>query len=158
MNAFVDFAYDNGADVVAWAPGRIQAELNPGLPLAMAERLYDRRVPRRLLKCLQHIESPETVVEYPTYRRNVLIQHERHGWLLVRSDGKTQASEPVPDKEAVMQLHRIQAQPIVECLPALYLIHEDERSVYEDETSDPFNRALDRFSAIMERENGEVKT
>lgn len=159
MKVFLDYARRRGADVVAWTPGRIQSELNPGLPLATAERLYDRRVRRQLAKCLPEAELLETDVQYPTYRRNVLIQYQRkNGWFLVRPDGKTKASKPVPDWDAVMQLYRFQAQPVVERLPAFYLADEEAWIRIGGGANDSFDEMLGRFDALVQHADGKSET
>jgi hypothetical protein len=125
LAAFLDRAQEQRCDLIAWVPGGIQAELNPGLPLSVARRLYDRRVPRTLARLLggrtwAGVEGRRLEVGYPTYGREVLLQHRRaRGWLLVGPDGETPASEPVKTFDAILDLFRTRATPVCERLPAM---------------------------------------
>jgi hypothetical protein len=123
LDAYVEFARSQGADLVAWTPGVIQHELNPGLPRTTAERLYDKNVATFLKTSVgDTAECGLETVEYPTYKRNVLVRGRRGGYHLVKPDGKTQVSEHVPDKETVLGLYRARAMPTVEYLPAYWLV------------------------------------
>ena len=121
LRAFLEYAEESGCAAVAWVPGQIQHELNPDLPLSVAQSLYDYDVPETLSRLLDD-EAEIVTVDYPTYRRSVLMQCAPvQGWLLVESDGKTPASEPVDGWEALHALFRARAIPAVEKLPAMML-------------------------------------
>lgn len=125
LAAFLDRAWEQRCDLIAWVPGGIQAELNPGLPLSLAQRLYDRRVPGTLARLLggradAGAQGRRLEVGYPTYGREVLLQRRRaQGWLLVEPDGETPASEPVKTFDAILDLFRTRATPVCERLPAM---------------------------------------
>lgn len=127
MDVLVNLAIESGATLIAWTPASIQMGLNPALPPGAAGRLYDRRIPAALAGSAARIGRTEfTFVDYPTYARNVLMQYRRkEGWLLVGPDGQTRASGAVTDIETVLQLHRIQARPVVERLPAVTLERQE---------------------------------
>jgi len=119
LGAVLDYAQEWACDLIAWVPGHIQHELNPGLPLGVAQALYDRAVPRTLRRLVVE-QQQTTTVEYHTYQRNLLIQHRwGKGWLLVRPDGKTLASEPVKEFETILEMYRARTIPVVEQLPAI---------------------------------------
>lgn len=125
LAAFLDRAREQCCDLIAWVPGGIQAEINPDLPLSVAQRLYDRRVPKTLARLLggragAGAEDRRLEVGYPTYGREVLLQRRRgSGWLLVGPDGETPASEPVKTFNAILDLFRMRATPVCERLPAM---------------------------------------
>lgn len=125
LRAFIDRAQDERCDLIAWVPGTIQAELNPGLPLTVARELYDRQVPQTLARLLTHdlgvgLGGAPLEVGYPTYRRDLHMHHRRGlGWLLVGPDGETPASEPVAEFGRLLRRFRSRATPVVERLPAM---------------------------------------
>lgn len=121
LYTFLDFADDMGCDAVAWVPAVIQCELNPPLPLNVAQALYDRNVPDTLSRLVEGKHQRATV-DYPTYRRDVRIGYRStKGWRLVGPDYKTPLSEPVQEREAILSLFGARATPVVEQLPALML-------------------------------------
>ena len=156
LDAFIDFAEHCGCDLIAWTPGAIQTEINPGLPLGVAQRLYDRRVPKTLARLLGGpsrgrglIEPME--VDYPTYARNVLLQHRQDlGWLLVAPDGETPGSEPVEGFGAILDIYRARATPTIERLPALDL------RVGSDSAETVMGIPIDGFGRLPEPEDAEV--
>lgn len=127
VDALIDHALCLGCSYLAWVPGAIQNELNPSLPLPVAQRLYDRAFPMRLRERLSALESEpsacgELQIQYPTYRRDRLITNERGvGWFLLDSDGEMPASGVVRDYAAVLDLFRDEATPTLESLPAIAL-------------------------------------
>ena len=138
MKAFAEAALARGADLIAWVPGAIQSDLNLNLPLSVTRRLYDRKAPKLLAAHLPGACWQRTEIDYPTYRRNVFIQHRKSkGWVLVRPDRETLVSGFVEDKETILQLYYLQARPVIECLPAFQLFGSsslsDEHSMEDDD-------------------------
>ena len=156
LAAFIDLAEEQGCDLIAWTPGAIQAELNPGLPLAVAQRLYDRRVPKTLAHLLGgpshgRGQIEPAAVDYPTCARDILLRHRQDlGWLLVAPDGETPASEPVEGFGAILDLYRARATPTIERLPALAL--RAEPGPVETVMAIP----IDGYGRLPEPEDAEV--
>ncbi|WP_295409040.1 hypothetical protein [uncultured Thiocystis sp.] len=125
VDALIDHAHVHGCDSIAWVPGAIQRELNPTLPLSVAQRLYDRDFPRRLRERLSRRAPERSIlqevrIQYPTYRRDRLIANRRgKGWFLVAGDGETPVSCAVRDYGAIFDLFRDEATPVLESLPAI---------------------------------------
>jgi len=151
LEAFVEFACQQGAELVAWTPGKIQHELNPGLPLVAAERLYDQRVAKYLRTSVGNAAQPGVEsVEYPTYKRNVLVSRRRGGYQLVKPDGKTDVSELLPDKETALSLYRTQAIPTVEHLPAFWLVPDVNDYDEFDDLEVPDSGFTERYTEVRE--------
>lgn len=124
LAAFIDRAYAQDCNLIAWTPGAVQAELNPTLPPRIARRLYDRQVPETLARLLGDRTRPSDrtvlAIDYPTYRRNMLIVNDPGaGWYLVGPDGETRLSHSTRDWEEIQSLYRIQAVATEERLPAM---------------------------------------
>ncbi|HEU0196496.1 MAG TPA: hypothetical protein VFQ88_04665 [Nevskiaceae bacterium] len=113
-------AFTDAVDVIAWVPGAIQHALNPDLPLATAQRLYDQRLPRKLRAQLGGHALRQTHIAYPTYARSLLIQQpDTHAWRLVLSDQETPASKEVETRKEVRTLFYEQATPVLDQLPGI---------------------------------------
>jgi hypothetical protein len=124
LEAAVRIAKGRGCALIAWVPGKIQSEMNPGLPLSASTELYDKKI-RRLLSNILKIESSQPGhIEYSTYQRNVLVAYKnKNGYFLTAADGKTPCCSPVPDEETLMAFYRAQAIPCVEQLPSFDLTY-----------------------------------
>lgn len=138
MKAFAEAALARGADLIAWVPGTIQSDLNLNLPLSVTRPLYDRKAPKLLAAHLPGACWRRTEIDFPTYRRDVFIQHRKSkGWVLARPDRETLVSGFVDDKETILQLYCLQARPAIECLPAFQLFGSrslgDEHSIEDDD-------------------------
>lgn len=121
LEAFLERAENIDCRRVAWIPGRIQHELDPGAPLAALIDRYDREIPEMLAKLL-NADSPPGEVGYATYRRNVMIRDDEvAGFHLTAGDGVTQISERVDGRTETFALFRSRAEPVVEQLPAFDL-------------------------------------
>jgi hypothetical protein len=122
LEAAIGIARDRDCQLIAWVPGKIQSELNPGLPLNAASALYDKKVPRLLSKLLNTDVRQPLQVAFPTYQRNVLVAYrDEKGYFLTAADGQTPKSTVVTDEETLMSLYRTQAIPTVEQLPGFDL-------------------------------------
>ena len=140
MKSLSDVAAGLRVDVIAWVPGHIQKELSFNLPLSVAQRLYDSQVPSQLAKHLTWATFRRVNIDYPTYRRDVFIQHRRgKGWALVLSDHETVVSPFVADRDSIMKLYRIQARPTVERLPAFQVFSNHDQSAQRFPDIDDFD-------------------
>ncbi|MCF8004186.1 MAG: hypothetical protein K9L32_08275 [Chromatiaceae bacterium] len=126
VEALVAYAVTEGAELIAWVPGALQVELAEGLPLPVAQRLYDRDLPAALRAVIarDQLEGRKPLpssFDYQTYARNLRFEHRRHeGWRLV--DASTGLSRgPFADLEQATDCFQCLAQPVVERLPALSL-------------------------------------
>lgn len=139
MKALIDVASNRKIDIIAWVPGKIQTELNVGLPLSVTQRLYDCQVPDRLAEHLGWENVRSIHVDYPTYRRDVVIRHRDEGWVLFRPDLDAVVSAFVPDWETILKLHRIQARPTVELLPAFQVFSNNDEGAQRLPDIDDFD-------------------
>ena len=122
--AIVTHARTLDCHVVAWTPARIQQALNPHLPLAAAERLYDRRLPAALRNVLlAQGESGLTLnVDYPCWSTDVhTVWTKGAGWRVFDRASGQPVTPPYPEwREAFAHLETV-ATPVMETLPGYLL-------------------------------------
>lgn len=111
-------------NVLAWTPGRIQHVLNPTLPLATAERLYDQRFPRALKWFLlaEGYRGMEFPIDYPCWVPDFYTRWIRgHGWRAFKRGTNEPASVFYKTWDEANAHIETQARPLVERLPGYLL-------------------------------------
>ena len=110
--------------IIAWTPARLQHALNIALPLAAAERLYDRQFPAALQRVLraQGGHGPALTVDYPCWSTHLHTGWTRdHGWRVFDRASGQAVSPGYPDWNGAFGHLETLANPVVESLPGYRL-------------------------------------